>query len=348
MSERRRDRRSRRLRILVLACWSSLAASTSSLEAQSLKLEEVGTIAERADVVRVGGPYVYLGAGPKFSVIDITDVAKPKPRGSVTLPETVTAIAVSGSVAYVAAGLSGLSIIDVSNPDAPRVAGSFKTPGEALRVGISGTKAVVTNRMSGLEVLDVSNIAKPVSVGSFYTDGYARDVAILGSLAFLVDSTTDFFIIDVSKPGLPNLSTQTVEGGTDNVVVAPSPRGTNTAYVMGRGAIQVYDISNPAAPAKVTTYKMPARIPGCGAPPCAALAVQGSLAYIAASSDGVQVIDLSDATNPRLAGSYKTAGPARDVAVADSLVFVAVGDARPVEAGKPPVRGSVVILRRSP
>ncbi len=350
MSDGRRDGTPRHVRILFMACWASLAPSISLLDAQTLKLEEVGTISERADVVRVQGTFVYLGAGPKFSIVDITDLSAPKPRGTLTLPGPVAAIALSGSVAYVANGLAGLAIVDVSNPDAPSVAGSFKTPGEALRLGISGTKAVVANRMSGLEVVDVSNIAKPVSVGSFYTDGYLRDVAMLGSLAYLVDSTTDFSVVDLSKPGLPSLSTQTLGGGTDNVVVTPSgsARGANTAYVMGRGALQVYDISNPSAPVKVITYKIPGPAPSCGAPPCAALAVQGSQAYVAAGSEGVLIIDFSDSAKPAVAGSYKTAGPARDVAVAGSLVFVAVGDARPVDGSKAGPRGGVIILRRSP
>src|SRR4051794_26327033 len=166
------------IRILILACWSSLMASVAVLDAQTLKLTEVGTIAERADIVRVNGTYVYLGTGQKFSVVDVTDPSAPKLRGSLTLSGPVSAIALSGSVAYVAIGLPGLAIVDVSNPDAPSIAGLFKTPGEALRVGLAGTKAVVANRMSGLEVVDVSNAAKPVSVGSFYTDGYARDVAV--------------------------------------------------------------------------------------------------------------------------------------------------------------------------
>lgn len=349
MSEGRRDRRARHVGMLFLACWAVLAPSGDALQAQTLKLEHLGTISERADIVRVQGTYAYLGAGQKFSIVDIADASAPKPRGSLTMPGIVASIALSGSRAYVANGLSGLAIVDVSNPDAPAVTGTFKTPGEALRVGVGvgGTKAAVANRMSGLEVVDVSNPAKPVSVGSFYTDGYARDVAVLDALAFLVDSTTDFAIVDLSKPGLPSLSTQTLGEPSDNVVVAPSARGANTAYVMGRGMLQVYDLSNPSRPAKVTTYKIPGPPPRCGAPPCAALAVQGSLAYVATASDGLHVIDFSDPAQPAVAGSYKTAGPARDVTVAGSLVLVAVGAGTPA-GGNASSGGGVVILRRSP
>jgi len=348
MSEGRRARRGRHVRILALACWSAIAPGIVTAHAQTLKLEQVGAISQVADVVRVHGTYAYLGAGQKLSVVDVTDPAAPKLRGSLTLPGTVYAIAVVGSRAYVANGLPGLAVVDVSNADAPSLAGSLKTPGEALRVGITGSKAVVGNRMSGLEVIDISDAAKPVSVGSFYTDGYTRDVAVAGSLAFVVDSTTDFSVVDLSKSALPSLSTQTMGEGTDNLVVAASGQaGANTAYMMGRGVLHVYDISNPAAPTKVTAYKLPGRAPTCGAPPCAALAIQGSLAYVAAGAEGVHIIDFSDAAKPTLAVSYKTAGPARDVAVSGSLVFVAVGSAASAEGSKAPQAG-VVILRRSP
>lgn len=352
MSVGRRERICRHVRILGLASWGALVAGVISLhaplQAQALKLEEVATIPERAEVVRVQGTYAYLGTGQKLSVVDISNPSAPKLRGSVTLPGTVYAIALSGPRAYVANGLPGLAVVDVSNPDAPSLAGSVKTPGEALRVGITGSKAVVGNRMSGLEVIDISNTAKPVSVGSFYTDGYTRDVAVSGTLAYVVDSTTDFSVVDLSKSGLPSVSTQTLGEGTDNLVVTASgSAGANTAYMMGRGVLHVYDISNPAAPAKVATYKIPGRPPICGAPPCAALTVQGTMAYVANGAEGVHVIDFSDAAKPTLAGSYKTAGPARDVAVAGSLVFVAVGSAASAE-GKAAPPASVVVLRRSP
>jgi hypothetical protein len=341
------------VRIRLLTGWSCLALCCSlPLYAQTLKLEHVGTISERADTVRANGTYAYLGAGQTLSVVDVTDLSAPKLRGTLTLPGPVYAIALAGSLAYVANGLPGLAVVDVSKPDAIAVVGSLRTPGEALRVAVTGTKAVVVNRASGLEVIDVSNAAKPASLGSFYTEGYARDVAVSGPLAYVVDSTTDFSIVDLSKPGPPtDVSTQELGVRSDNVAVTPSEgstRGANAAYLLGGGVLQVLDVSNPSAPAKVTTYKLPGRAPTCGAPPCAALATRGSLAYVAAGAEGVQIVDVSDPSKPVLAGSYRTAGPARDVAVAGSLIFVVVGEARPPAgsnaAGAP---AGVLILRQS-
>jgi hypothetical protein len=93
------------------------------------------------------------------------------------------------------------------------------------------------------------------------------------------------------------------------------------------GWLQLYDVSNPETPVHATTYRTPGGegwLPGGGGG--GRLSLKGTLAYVADGKEGLQVVDLSTPSAPRPAGSYKTAAPARDVAVADSLVFVVVGN----------------------
>ena len=76
------------------------------------------------------------------------------------------------------------------------------------------------------------------------------------------------------------------------------------------------------------------------------VALQGALVYVADGREGVQVVDLSTPSAPRVVGAYKTPNPARDVAVADSLVFVVAG---PLPQGNVASGGGeVLILRRTP
>src|SRR4029450_1403858 len=93
--------------------------------------------------------------------------------------------------------------------------------------------------------------------------------------------------------------------------------GRKLAVLAGGGSLQVYDISMPTAPVKVSTF----RTPGGGL----RIAVQGTLVYVADGTAGLQVVDLSDPSRPQIVGAHKTASPARDVAVAGPLVFLAVG-----------------------
>ena len=59
------------------------------------------------------------------------------------------------------------------------------------------------------------------------------------------------------------------------------------------------------------------------------------------------MVDLSTPATPRIIGAYKPASPARDVAVADSIVFVVVG-ALPTGIARSKGGGEVMILRQNP
>ena len=90
----------------------------------------------------------------------------------------------------------------------------------------------------------------------------------------------------------------------------------------------MYDVSSPVSPIKIPPYRTPG-----GAQ---RVSFKGKLAYVADGREGLQVLDLSDPSNPRIVGAYKTASSARDVAVSESLVFVVLAS------------GEVLILRQAP
>ena len=75
--------------------------------------------------------------------------------------------------------------------------------------------------------------------------------------------------------------------------------------------------------------------------------MKGRLAYVADNAEGIQVVDLSRPSTPRIVASYKTAKPAIDVAVVDSLVFVVMGH-RLNEQSRRFEGDEVLILRHSP
>ena len=71
------------------------------------------------------------------------------------------------------------------------------------------------------------------------------------------------------------------------------------------------------APVLATTFRTPGNAQRAS--------IRGTRAYVADGPAGLQVLDFSNPSQPTIVGSYKTAMPARDVAVTDSLVFVVVG-----------------------
>ena len=329
--------------VTVLLCSACiLVTALSGVSAQTVTLAPVGSIAGPVDLIKVQGRYAYVTVGKTITLVDITNPAAPTRAGAYTFPERIWGFKVVGSIVYAAADFFGLGILDVSNPAAPTLRGSIKTPGQAKNVAVFGTKAVVADHMSGVDFIDVSNQANPVSLGSFFLDGYARDVVAAGSLAYAVDAPAGLYVFDLSKPGpLDTVSSQQSASAPGSIVVSDVTRtqGAKVAVLVGAGSLQVYDVSNPGvAPVKAATYQTPGRPQH--------VALNGTLAYVADGLEGLQVVDLSVPSMPRLIGTYKTANPARDVAVSDSLVFVVTG---PLPTGnRSPGGGEVLILRQTP
>ncbi len=327
---------------LALLCASAIALGTAPA-ARSVTLLPIGSISLSADLVEMHGGYAYMAAGATLSLVDIRDPSTPRFAGAFTFPARIWDFAVSGDLVYVTDDRFELGILDVSNRSAPILRSSLKLPGQPRAIATVGTKAFVANMMSGLEVIDVSNVASPVPLGSYFVEGYARDVAVSGELAYVVDHPTGFYVVDVSKPGAPTIRSAQQSGQSEDpraplmVAVSDPSDGAGTQAVRiacvlgGSGALQIYDVSYPAAPVKMATYKTPGR--------AQRVVIRGSLAYVADGPAGLQIVDLANPARPTIVGSYNTTGPARGVAVNDSLVLVTTG--------APDARG-VVLRQNSP
>jgi len=287
--------------------------------AQTLSWTPVGTIPVQADTVELQNGLAYVASGKTFTVFDVSNPAAPKQLGSHSFPEEIWAFRLQSQTAYVGVNFFGLAILDVSNPAALALKGSFKTPGQAKVGAVFGTRALVVDHMKGIIEVDITNPARMTSPGSFFVDGYARDVVASGSLAFAVDSPTGLYVFDLARPG-PLEPIATVQNGTAlRTVDVTDGEGPRLAVAVGGGALQVYDVSDPAKPITLPQYKTP------GA--AQRVALKGRLAYVADGAGGLTVVDLSNPGQPVVVGSFRTAGAARDVAVADSLVLVAFANA---------------------
>jgi hypothetical protein len=308
-----------------------VSAPASTLFAQGLTFTLVGKIDGPANLVEVDGNRAYIAGGKTLTLVDISNPPAPKKLGSYSFPEKIWGIRIVGSTVYVAADFYGLGILDVSNPAAPVLRGSIKLPGQAKNVAVVGTTALVADHMSGLDIVDVKDITKPVKRDSFFLEGYARDVVSNGSMAYAIDAPAGLYIFDLSKAGpMEPVGSQQSARAPASIELSKAPGGL--AVLVGGGLLQIYDIKNPAAPVKAGTFKTPSGRPSRAT-------IFGTRAYIADSREGVQVVDLATPASPVLLGGFKTPEPARDVAVTDGFVFVAVGGAS--DEG-----GEVLILRQ--
>ena len=194
----------------------------------------------------------------------------------------------------------------------------------------------------------MSDPSAPVSRGAYFTEGYAIDVRAVGSFAYVVDRPGGLSVLDLAQAS-DDMAAAGTHGSTERPATtaavsrdASAPGATLAAIVTTDSLLEMFDVTDPSAPAAVGTYRHPDR-PAAGrniAAPRVRFA--GSLAYIADVFPPflVQVVDISDPAQPALAAVHEPHGPPRDVSVAGPLVFVAVG------AGDDPSEAPGVLILR--
>ena len=285
---------------------------------QTVALKQVGSFRVPADTVEIRGSHAFVAGGRTLTILDLSDPSSPKKSGEYTFPEQIWSFRLAGPYAYVAANFFGLGILDISNPAAPKLRASLKTPGQAKGVALVGTTAFVADHMSGIDVIDLASLDKPTLRGSFFVDGYARDVAASSRFAFAVDAPTGLYALDPAQPGTDEAIGQVQSAAAPQMIEVMEQGGRVIACLIGGGALQIYDVTSPAKPVHLTSFKTPSGRP-------ARIAIDGARGYIADGREGVQIVDLSNPSSPALVGSIKTTLPARDVAIGGGLVVAAVG-----------------------
>ena len=297
-----------------------LGLFATSAAAQGVTLEPVGEIPGPAELVRIQGDRAYVSGGHTFTIWDISDPANPVAHGSHTFPQEIWGFRLTEDRAYVGANFFGLGILDISDPDALVLLGQHKTLGQTKIGDVASGKVGIIDHMEGFVLIDVTDETAPAGIGSFFLDGYARDVVTAGNIAYATDSPSGLYVFDLSRSGMPE---------PIGVIHAPAaPRdievsvGTDSrpSLIVGAGGgdLQVYDVSDPAAPGKLSSFETPGR--------ATRVSLDGDYAFVADTEAGVQVVDLSDPVNPVAAGGFETPRPARDVSAAGSLVLAVVGD----------------------
>ena len=237
------------------------------------------------------------------------------------------AVSVAGSFAYVAAGTSGLHIIDVSNPTFPRDVATIGAPflSNATGVAVIGTHAYATDLNGTLQVVDISDPTTPAVVGSLTLPSAALgplSIAVKGSFLYVPDDFAGLLVINVSNPTSPAIvsSVPAQDFGFYHVTISGSYACVSGWFEYSMlfekySGIRVIDISNPASPFIVGSLNNQHHMLG--------LTAFGSHLYVADADLGLQVIDISNPATPSLLSTLQIPGSAFDVAVSDSIAYVA-------------------------
>src|SRR3989475_4099138 len=107
--------------------------------------------------------YAFVADRDGLKVLDVTDLARPKPVANALVPlEDARNVYVARTYAYVSGGKQGLAIVDVEKPDAPRLDQLFTAGGQLsdvndVKIGMVAASAFafVADGKNGLRVLQI-------------------------------------------------------------------------------------------------------------------------------------------------------------------------------------------------
>ena len=230
--------------------------------------------------IDVAGAVAYVAMDfDGLATVDVADPAVPRLLGTFRTPGQALSVAVSGTTAAVTNRLSGLELVDVSDPAAPAAGGSYFAEGYAIAVAAGGGFAYVVDTPGGLSVVDLTAAGDDLAAaGNLSLDEQPAAVAVAAArrggeefaLVALMSSESTVELVDVSDPTAPApIATYrdparprdgayiaaAATGGLVHVVLAESLAFLADAYPPF--AVQAVDLSDPAAPAALTTYALP-------------------------------------------------------------------------------------------
>jgi len=233
-------------------------------------------------------------------------------------PGDALVIAVSDDHAFLGAG-KVLQVFDVSDPSEPSLVARVLLPGEILHVEVLGGYAYVSSWSysfysfdwsSRLHIIDVSDPQAPVEMGVHQDFGLPIRLFVWAGHAYLYYlENPEIQVIDVSDPTNP-IRIGSIGNHSDDFEIA-----NGLLYRLSWLGLEILDLSDPLNPVMLGTFG------GSGWFLDRFLSsVFGSYAYIKKSSDypnwsarGIEIIDVSDPSDPVFVGTYVPPDPDEDV-----------------------------------
>jgi hypothetical protein len=263
-------------------------------------------------------PHLYAAdLGGQFLVYDATVPSALKRLGALAMRKPVQQIAASGSLAYLAAGLSGLLIVDLADPMHPvQIGQSLSDPGEdAVGVALSGSMALVADRTydqghrffrGRLRMVDVSNPRSPVQRDSVF--GNLVGVDAEGARAYAG-------VFDPDRIG--KIDVHDIAGSRIRPVMSAFLPAPNSSPVRVQGndllfpdvALARMNLDRPERPHLRWTRDVAEPPQGKYEYGGGLLALGDGLAFVFASSDTIRLVDISDIDRPKVRGRITLQGP---------------------------------------
>lgn len=320
-----------------------------------------------AEHIVVSGNLAYVADGYNgLHIINIANPASPSSVGFLDTSYSYEHIAVSNDYVYATKGFDGMDIIDISNPSNPNRVLQIMTPADKMTgISVDANKAYIAAD-NGIQALDMSTFnttgnTSDISSHTFYasTTGYGFKLvfnsdSVLGDNIYMADGPMGVKMFSVNYPAYPYLRAKYTPGGGIMDIAFNNGNLYTAELSSGIRAINInyavtgpssYNISLTSADVFDTlnwNYSV---------------TTNNNYAYLANSSSGLRIFDISDPANLAEAGSYTNSVFAAEVAVSGNYVYLSdtgfglrildVSTNTPVEAGALELTESILSITLS-
>ncbi|MEQ1849247.1 MAG: hypothetical protein ABL890_01515 [Candidatus Peribacteraceae bacterium] len=247
------------------------------------------------------GGYAYVGlvsnGGTDLRIFDIRNPGFPTLAGGIELGVDVNEVIIAGKYLYIGlatAGGNDFVIYDVSRPSTPVLQGGVELAGSVHSLHVAGRYAYVPagGASSTLNIIDVSDPKLPKVVGTYSPGTLMNDIYVRDGHAYVgLPGYPQTHVISVKNPNQPRIVT-TLGAVTDPGPVELDVSG-RYAYLaiddsigFATFALQISDISNPAAPVNLDSWSFGARV--------TSISVAGQYAAVSLISGEVHILDISN------------------------------------------------------
>lgn len=297
----------------------------------------------------VKGDYVYLAAGG-MRIIDVSDVTNPNEVGCYYTANWVQDVEVRNGIAYILDMLFGVYIVNVSNPALPVLLSHTSLDHFGLGITIGNSIAYISEWIS-FRAIDISDPTNPSTLDTIGLSGLSQVAVVDSSSAYVASSSGGLRIVDIREPtnlrekgficagggaGAVAINEETICVGrgdrldlinisdtTNPVIQSHLEIGgrievrDSLAYIAGNDfyIVNIDDVSNPEI---IGTCETRSRVSGFD--------VQKDYAYVLNSSlqlSGLQIIDISDPTNPLEIGFFEYIGGG--IVVNENYAYIGLG-----------------------
>jgi hypothetical protein len=224
-----------------------------------------------------------------------TAAAPPSCANDPTVGSKAGTVAISGTLALLGDG-QALTILDVSDPAQPFCRSRTPTLNGVTGVQVRGDFAYVgigsTPLGFGLEIFDIHDPDNPAPQG-LYNPSSVSDLAIEGRALYLITASS-LVVMDISNPTQPLLTSTYALNASATLEIADNRLLVNS---QGTYTLHIFDLADPLHPTKLGSFYQ-------GTIGWYGFSIAGNRVYLLRGAGGVDVLDISNPSNPVLIGTY--------------------------------------------